>query len=258
MSTPRLRPLASPFPLLCQLARCCADHPPCLLLWWLLCLACSWPYGTAVYRCGGYVLGRSPEAELSPTLLSAVSTLMFKQLRSLLAASIDELVAFFETFAQSEPPEAGGMDATPHLHSEDRSHRPLFLVRMLIEAEGCAQSRLVQRAKVRFVRRAKSRIVQRAKSTFCAARQVSPCAARPIHILRSAPAPSQLLRAASAHAHCAGRANVALRVGVSPPQPHPHRSPPTVSARTPSTHAHPQVQVHPLAAHHPEDGAGRD
>jgi hypothetical protein len=60
--------------------------------------------------------------EISPSLLAAVSTLMFNQLRTLLAASIDELVSFFERFAMEDdfseaepPPEV--------LHSEAVAHR---------------------------------------------------------------------------------------------------------------------------------------
>jgi hypothetical protein len=60
--------------------------------------------------------------EISPSLLAAVSTLMFNQLRTLLAASIDELVSFFERFAMEDdfseaepPPEV--------LHSVAVAHR---------------------------------------------------------------------------------------------------------------------------------------
>ena len=69
------------------------------------------------------------------SLLSAISTLMFNQLRQLLTASIDELVAFFEQFAIEEQP----TDQPPDdevLHSEAVDHRPLFVVKMLVEGEG--------------------------------------------------------------------------------------------------------------------------
>ena len=42
------------------------------------------------------------EGEVSGALLSAVSTLMYNQLRGLLQASIAEFVAFFEKFAQED------------------------------------------------------------------------------------------------------------------------------------------------------------
>ena len=60
---------------------------------------------------------------------------MFNQLRQLLTASIDELVAFFEQFAIEEQP----TDQPPDdevLHSEAVDHRPLFVVKMLVEGEG--------------------------------------------------------------------------------------------------------------------------
>ena len=78
--------------------------------------------------------GRDDE-QLSPSLLAAVSTLMFNQLRQLLAGSIEALVAFFETFAADDAADDPEPSAEK-LHSQDVSHRPLFVVKMLTEAEG--------------------------------------------------------------------------------------------------------------------------
>lgn len=74
------------------------------------------------------------EDDMLPSLLSGATTLMFKQLRALFTSSIDALVEFFERFAQELRPE--GVDPTDHLHSENVSHRALFVVKMVVEAEG--------------------------------------------------------------------------------------------------------------------------
>ena len=73
------------------------------------------------------------DEDVNPALLSAVSTLMFNQLRTLLQASIDQLVSFIESFLheESEDPEP----SDEKLHSKDVAHRPLFVIKMLVEAE---------------------------------------------------------------------------------------------------------------------------
>jgi dynein heavy chain len=78
--------------------------------------------------------GDKGDEEVEPALLSAVSTLMFNQLRELLASSIKALVDFFERFDETDT--SFGDDIPPEiLHSEAVDHRPLFVVKMLVEAE---------------------------------------------------------------------------------------------------------------------------
>ena len=74
------------------------------------------------------------DEEVSASLLSAVSTLMFNQLRTLLTASIDELVEFFEKFAIEEQDVDADLPAEL-LASEAVTHRPLFVVKMVVEGE---------------------------------------------------------------------------------------------------------------------------
>ena len=76
--------------------------------------------------------GGGHEDEAGAPLLSAVSTLMFNQLRGLLHASLAEFVAFFEKFACA--PDAF-VDDEPYLQSEAVDHRPLFIIKMQVEAE---------------------------------------------------------------------------------------------------------------------------
>ena len=73
------------------------------------------------------------DEDVNPALLAAVSTLMFNQLRNQLAASIDELVAFFEIYFEEPKDEEEPPPET--LQSEAVDHRPLFVVKMLVEAE---------------------------------------------------------------------------------------------------------------------------
>ena len=81
--------------------------------------------------------GRDDGDDLSPSLLAAVSTLMFNQLRELLKSSVGALVAFFEKFADEGLLASGETEPSDEkLHSEDVAHRPLFVVKMLTEAEG--------------------------------------------------------------------------------------------------------------------------
>eukprot|EP00965_Chrysotila_dentata_P011246 366296-Pleurochrysis_carterae.AAC.1 len=70
------------------------------------------------------------DADSGSPLLSAVSALMFNQLRGLLTASIEAYLAYFEQYATNLP------DDPEQLHSEDVSTRPLLVVRMLVEGEG--------------------------------------------------------------------------------------------------------------------------
>ena len=73
------------------------------------------------------------DEDVNHSLLAAASTLMFNQLRTLLASSIDQLVAFFEAFAEAATEETQPMDG--QLQSESVEHRPLFVVKMLVEQE---------------------------------------------------------------------------------------------------------------------------
>ena len=72
--------------------------------------------------------------EVNPTLLSAVSTLMFNQLRGMLQSSIDQLVAFFEASYTATPSDET-LPSEEMLHSRAVGHRPLFLVRMMAEGD---------------------------------------------------------------------------------------------------------------------------
>jgi dynein heavy chain len=74
------------------------------------------------------------DEDVNPALLSAVSTLMFNQLRNLLKVSIDQFVQFFEGFFE-EMAEEATVPEDEKLHSRDVGHRPLFVVKMLVEAE---------------------------------------------------------------------------------------------------------------------------
>ena len=70
--------------------------------------------------------------EMRASLLAAISTLMFNQLRSLLKASIEEFVAFFEKFAAAPGDFA---EAGDFVQSEAVDHRPLFVIKMHVEEE---------------------------------------------------------------------------------------------------------------------------
>ena len=71
--------------------------------------------------------------ELSPTLLSAVSILMYNQLRELLRVSIEDFVAFVEAYQTKADDEFA--DESNFVFSDDVRHRPLFNVKMQVEGE---------------------------------------------------------------------------------------------------------------------------